>query len=133
MKFYRKILDISSYILIIFQIKWSSRTYYFWASKLLDKSCQICQTTSLCTIYDISGDTYIYEILLLFKLGWKLDIFIFLKIYGRPSNLSRQERTICLKLGLKICKEYTKIEDLGYIEEFWHANFVFIFQFYLFI
>jgi hypothetical protein len=132
MKFYKKILDISNYILIIFQIKWSSRTYYFQGSKLLDKSCQICQTRSLCIVYDISGDTYIW-ILLLFKLGWKLDIFIFLKIYGRPSNLSRQERTTCLKLRLKICQEYMKIGDLGYIEKFWHVDFVFIIQFYLFI
>jgi hypothetical protein len=59
MKFYKKILDISNYILIIFQIKWSSRTYYFQGSKLLDKSYQICQTRSLCIVYDISGDTYI--------------------------------------------------------------------------
>ena len=42
LNFYREILDIWNYILIYFQVKWSSVTYYFRWSRLLDKSYQIC-------------------------------------------------------------------------------------------
>jgi hypothetical protein len=49
-------------------------------------------------------------------LFWKLDISSFSTIYDRPINSSRQERTMCLKLGMKICQEYAKIGDSGYME-----------------
>jgi hypothetical protein len=39
----------------------------------------------------------------------------------------------CLKSRLKICQEYAKIGDSGYVEEFWHVDFAFIILFYLFI
>jgi len=51
LKYYRKILDIWNYILVNFQVKWSSEKYYF------DKSCEIYQTRPLCTIWDIFGVT----------------------------------------------------------------------------
>jgi hypothetical protein len=40
--------------------------------------------------------------------------------------------TICLNSILNIYQECMKIEDLGYIKEFWHGDFVFIILFYLF-
>jgi hypothetical protein len=40
-----------------------------------------------------------------------------------------------LKSRLKICQEYAKIEDLDYMEEFWHKNYFYypILFIYLFI
>ena len=52
-KYYSKKLDTWSYIFANVQVKWSSKTYYFRGSKLLDKSYQLYQTKSLCTIWDI--------------------------------------------------------------------------------
>jgi hypothetical protein len=69
LKSYRKILDIWNYILVNFQIKWSSGTYYLKGSKLLDKSCQIYHTRRFYTVCDIFGVTC--GILLRFNLGWK--------------------------------------------------------------
>jgi hypothetical protein len=99
-----------------FKFQWSSGTYYFKRSNLLDKSCQICQTRPLYTIWDISRDTS--GIVLRFKLGWKLDIPSFPTIYVRPSNSSRRERTTCLKSWLKLCQQCAKIRYSGYMEEF---------------
>jgi hypothetical protein len=82
--------------------------YYFRWSKLLDKSCQICQTRSLCTVWDISRATS--GMLLWFNFDWKLDISSFLTIYGRLINSSRQERMICLKSWLKSAKNVWKLE-----------------------
>jgi len=59
-----------------------------------------------------------------FKLVWKLDIIRLPTIYSRPNNSSRWEKTTRLKLGLKIYQEYAKIENSGYIEKFWHENFI---------
>jgi hypothetical protein len=50
------------------------------------------------------------EILLQLKLNWKLDISSFTTIYGRLSNSSIRERTMCLKLGLKYAKNVRKLE-----------------------
>lgn len=49
--------------------------------KLINKSCQIYQPRPLCIVCNIFGD--IDGILLQFKLEYKLDISIFLTIYGR--------------------------------------------------
>jgi hypothetical protein len=67
MKFYREILDTWIYIFLNVQVKWSLETYSFKGLKLLDKSCQICQTRPLCTVWDISGATG--GLLVRFKLG----------------------------------------------------------------
>jgi hypothetical protein len=131
MKFYNEILDTWIYILLNVQVKWSSETYYFKGLKLLDKSCQICQTRHLCTVWDIFGATG--GILVRFKLGWKLDITSFPTIYGVPINSSGRKRTTCLKSWLKICQDCEKIKDSGYMKEFWHEEFIFIILFYLFI
>jgi hypothetical protein len=54
-KFYKELLDAWNYISVTFQVKWSSGTYYFKWSKLLEKSCHISQTRSLCAVWDIFG------------------------------------------------------------------------------
>jgi hypothetical protein len=71
------------------QMKFKS-IYYFIRSRLLDKSCQICQTKHSYTIWDISGVTR--GILLHFKLGWKLDISRLPTIYDKPSNSLKKKR-----------------------------------------
>jgi hypothetical protein len=43
LQFYREILDIWNYIMVIVPVKLNSVTYYFRGLKLLDKSCQIYQ------------------------------------------------------------------------------------------
>ena len=102
LKFYIEILETWNCILINFQVKWSSEIYYFKGLKLVDESCQICQTRSSYTIWDISRATS--GVLLLLKLRWKLDISIIPIVYCRLINSFRREKTTCLKSGLKSVK-----------------------------
>jgi hypothetical protein len=115
LKFYEKILDTWNYIVVNFQVIWSLGTYYFRGSELLDKPCQICQITPLCTVWNIYG--VIGGMFLRFKLGWKLDISSFLTINGRLNNSSKRKRT-CLKSWLKSTKKSVKIRNSSYMEEF---------------
>jgi hypothetical protein len=43
-----------------------------------------------------------------FQLDCKLNIFTFPTIYCKPTNLSRQERPMCLKLGLESASKVKK-------------------------
>jgi hypothetical protein len=108
LKFYMEILETWNCILINFQVKWSSETYYFRGLKLVHKSCQIYQTRSSYTIWDISKATS--GVLLLLKLRWELDISIIPTVYCRLINLCRREKTTCLKSGLKSAKNIWKLK-----------------------
>ena len=92
---YMEILKTWNYILVNFQVKYNLEIYYFKRSKLLNKSCQICQTKPLCIVWDISRS--IGGNVLRFKLIQKPDILSFPTIYGRSNNSSIRERMTCLK------------------------------------
>jgi len=125
--FYREILDTWNYILVNFQVKWSSKTFYFIGLKLLTNLVKFVKLDLYWDIYESTS-----RILLRFKWGYKLHIASFPTIYIRPSNSSRWKRITCLKSGLKIYKQCAKTRDSSYMKGFWHEDFVFIILFYLF-
>jgi hypothetical protein len=113
-----------------FSNKYNSGIYYFRWSKLLHKSCQICQTRSSCTVEDIFRATS--GILLQFKLRWKLEILRFSIIYGRHSNSSKRERTTCLKSRLNSAKNVQKLKIRATRRNFSMKNFFILYFIYLF-
>lgn len=49
-----------------------------------------------------------------FRCDFKLNIFIFLMIYWKPTNLFKQKRMTCLKLDLKSASKVRKQKKKNY-------------------
>jgi len=70
-----------------------------------------------------------------FQLGWRLDIYNFPTIYSKFVNLSRQDKTIFLKLGLesanKMQKEKKNIVFLRVMDSIYYKKFLILLKIYV--